>query len=265
MKQLLKNLFRSFGFDIVKYSKDAVAERKSVRTNSVSLYETATGRFYLPDDAHEDVVVQAIKNNEIFEKIIVDTAAEYIKKDTVVLDVGANFGQMSILFSQLVGEKGRVYSFDADDFVFDILKKNIKANNKEDRITPIFGAVYFKDNETLIFPVQDFDKFGSYGSYGIDYSAKSGREVKTVTIDSLQINDPISFMKIDIQGSDLLAMKGAVKTIEKHKMPILFEYEYQLEEDSNLSFQEYVDFVQSINYRFDKVINGVNFLIKPKQ
>jgi FkbM family methyltransferase len=171
---------------------------------------------------------------------------------------------MSILFSNLVSENGKVYAFEADDFIFDVLIKNISANNKAGKILPHFGAVYNVDNEILIFPEQDFERFETYGSYGIDYSSnKSGRQVNSFTIDSLNIQEPISFMKIDIQGGDLQDMQGAIKTIEKNKMPILFEYEYVFEEEYNLSFQDYVDFVKSINYKFSKNINGQNYLIIP--
>jgi len=142
-----------------------------------------------------------------------------------VLDVGANFGQMSVLFSNLAGDDGTVHSFEADDFVYDIFKRNIDANDKVGRIIPHFGAVHNADNETLIFPVQDFQEFGTYGSYGIDYNAAEGRKVQSLTIDSLNIAGPISFMKIDIQGGDLQGMQGAVKTIHRNRMPILFEDE----------------------------------------
>ena len=69
-----------------------------------------------------------IKANRIFDREVMEVARLHANPDTAVLDVGANFGQMSILFSNLVGEHGKVYSFDADDFVFSILKKNIDAN-----------------------------------------------------------------------------------------------------------------------------------------
>lgn len=53
-----------------------------------------------------------------------------------------------------VGEHGKVYSFDADDVVFSILKKNIDANNRQQRIVPIFGAVHDVPDQTLYLPVQ---------------------------------------------------------------------------------------------------------------
>ena len=260
MKKIIKSIFHNLGFEISKYQKP----QKSKRTNNLTFHKTVTGNYYLPTDAYEDVVANTIKNNQIYEKEVIDLASKYIKPNTTVLDVGANFGQMSILFSNMVGENGKVHSFDADNWVYGIFIKNIEANNKIGKIIPHFGAVHNVDGETLIFPEQDFEEFGAYGSYGIDYNAKKGREVKSITIDGLKIEGPISFMKIDIQGGDLQAMQGAVKTIEKNKMPILFEYEYHFEDRFNMCFQDYIDFVQNINYKFHKVISGHNFLIIPK-
>ena len=39
-------------------------------------------------------------------------------------------------------------------------------------------------------------------------------------------------MKIDVQGYDLDVLKGSEKTILKHKMPIIFEYEEKFEKNS---------------------------------
>src|SRR5688572_14163924 len=132
---IVKKILRQFGWDIVRFQNtNIVAEVKSVRTKSLTEHKTMTGTYFLPTDAKADVVAKAIINNEIFEREVVELASKYIRKGTAVLDLGSNFGQMSILFSNLVGEDGHVYSFDADDFVFEILKKNIAANNKQKNI-----------------------------------------------------------------------------------------------------------------------------------
>jgi FkbM family methyltransferase len=258
VKKIVRKFVNSLGYDIVKISPS-----QTVRTKNLTLYKTATGNFYLPTDAKGDIVAQTIIQNNVFDNEVVDLAMRHIRKGTTVLDIGANFGQMSVLFSGFTGEQGKVYSFDADDFVFDILKKNIEVNGKTN-IIPIFGAVHSVSNEILYFPEQDFIDYKAYGAYGVDYNASSGRKVKSLTIDDLNIEDEISFMKIDIQGGDLQAMEGAKKTIGKNKMPIIFEYEYHFEEKFSMNFQQYVDFVSSINYKFEKVINGHNFLILPK-
>jgi FkbM family methyltransferase len=261
MKKLIKGIFRRFGVDVVKYQAPPV---KSIRTRALSYFETATGNYYLPRDAQADQIAAEIRAGRIFDEEIVNLGKQYAKPGTAVLDVGANFGQMTILFSNIVGDRGKVYSFDADDFVFEILTKNIAANGRAGRIVPVFGAVHNVPDQTLYFPVQDFVRFPTYGSYGIDYSGTKGRPVPSITIDSLNIAEPISFMKVDVQGGDLQAMQGARGTIAKNRMPIVFEYEYQLEAQYKLSFQDYVDFVSQIGYRFESVINGYNYLIVPK-
>ncbi len=265
----INRILRKFGYTIERVNRGAYVKndsslRKSVKTERLVYHETPTGNYYLPADAVQDIVANTIIRGGIFEEEIVNLAEKYIKPGTVVLDVGSNFGQMALLYARMVGEEGEVYAFEADDFVFEILKKNIAANNMLERIKPVFGAVHNKTHEKLIYPEQDFVRFGSYGSYGIDYNAKEGREVETITIDSMHLEEPISFMKIDIQGGDLFAIQGAVETIKKHKMPILFEYEYRFEDEYDMSFQDYVDLVSRIDYRFEKVINGHNYLIIPK-
>ena len=262
-KSAIHNLFRKIGYDIVYYSKP---RRQSTNMNQLSYYETETGNYFLPTNAVNDIIANAIINNKIFEKEVVDIAKEYIKPGTCVLDVGSNYGQMAIQFAKLCGNKGKVYAFDVNDFLYDIIIKNIDANNLTQNIKPIHGAVHNVLNDELIFPIPDLNQqnhFKSYGSFGIDYNAKVGPKVRTITIDSLKIDEPISFMKIDIEGGDLYAMQGAINTIEKNKMPIIFEYDYFIEDVYGMCFQDYIDFVNSINYRFEKV-RGHNYLIVSK-
>ncbi len=260
MKKFIISTMRKLGYDLVKYGSPT----RSRRTKKLTFYETKTGNYFLPTDAVNDAIAAAIKNNNVYDKEVVDIASKYIKPGTTVLDLGSNFGQMSIIFSNLVKSGGKVHSFEADNWVYKILIKNINANKKENIIIPHFGAVHNVSNKILYYPVQNFKKYESYGSYGIDYTKKRGRKVKSLTVDSLNIKESISFMKIDIEGGDLKAMQGARKIILKNKMPIIFEYSNVVEDKYGLCFQDYIDFVQKINYRFSKVINDCNFLILPK-
>ena len=161
---------------------------------------------------------------------------------------------MSVLFSRFVGAGGQVHSFEADPFVYELLQKTLAANNCQN-VTAHLGAVYDRPNQQLFYPVQDFKRFRAYGSYGIDPNANcgpNGRNSQRSTASTS--NTPISFMKVDIQGSDLFALRGAVETIKRHRMPIIFEFEQPFQAEFRTSFQDYVDFVNSISYRFEKVV-----------
>lgn len=85
-----------------------------------------------------------------------------------------------------------------------------------------------------------------------------------MTIDDLAIEEPVSFMKVDVQGCDLFAMQGAVRTIAKYKMPILFEFEQQFQDQYGTDFEDYVSLVHSIGYRFAETVMGINYLILPR-
>jgi len=178
IKKTLKKVIRKLGYDIIRYSN-----KKTRISKKLQLFNTINGKYYLPADAHQDIIAEAIKNDKIFDEEVYQVSKKYIKRGTVVLDVGSNFGQLAILFAGLVGEGGKVYAFDADDFIFEILKKNIELNNLSDIIYPVFGAVHDRSEEILYFPEQDFKRFNTYGSYGFDFNAVTGRKVESITID----------------------------------------------------------------------------------
>jgi FkbM family methyltransferase len=148
--------------------------------------------------------------------------------------------------------------------VFTLLQKNLGENRCEN-VKAYFNAVYDQNEVELFFPVPDLKKFPCYGSYGIEPNAKAGKVVKSLTIESLQFTSHINFMKVDVQGSDLAAMKGAVETIRAHQMPIIFEYEEQFQNEFGTSFQDYVEFVDGIGYSFIETVDNINYLITPKQ
>lgn len=277
--QVMKLKKPNFMFDIIKRNQVKKIVRRLLakkeendslnvenrQEDGLDLVETATGRYYLPSHAKNDVIANSIKSNQIFDINIVETAKLFITPGSIVLDVGANYGQMSIIFSKLVGLHGSIYSFEANSFVYEILQKNIVANDVKN-IKPIYGAVYNESNKELNFPTPDLKRFGTYGSYGIDYLNKSEnkKSVSTIKIDDIYFDKAVSFMKIDVQGGDLFVMEGAIETIKRFRMPIIFEFEYQFQDELNLNFQEYIDFVNKIDYKFTRVIDGYNYLIQPR-
>lgn len=265
IKDILRNLAEKAGYDFIKNSNFDYG-KKFIKKSSVpnlDYFETPIGNYYLPQKNKGDIVAQKMKEGNLFEPFIIDVAKKYIKKGTSVLDIGANYGQMSIEFSKLVSDTGSVYAFEAQEIVFNILSENLKANGSKN-VKTFFNAVYDKQDIELFFPEPDFVRFSSYGSYGIDPNAKTGKKVKSITIDSIEFEQPVSFMKIDIQGSDLFALQGAVKTIEKYKMPVIFEYEEQFQHEFGTSFQDYVTFVNDIGYKFLQTVQHINYLIVPK-
>lgn len=233
-------------------------------TRPVSYHETALGNYYLPYRAPNDVISRYIRAGRVFEPLVFETARQCIRPGTVVLDVGANYGQMTILFSDLAGPDGMVFSFEAQEYCFAILQKNIRANYREN-VRAIYGAVLDGSREEVSFAEPGFKEVPNYGSHtlGLEPDDLKEHAVKTLTIDGLQIERPISFFKVDVQGGDLLVLRGGRETILRHQMPILFEYEEQFQKEFGTTFEDYIDFIRSINYRVEEVVDGINYLIVP--
>jgi FkbM family methyltransferase len=229
----------------------------------LNLFVTPIGTYFLPSDAPDDIIIRRMKAGQVFEREVIESLRPYVADSSAVVDVGANLGQMTLLFSEMVGAAGHVYSLEADEYVFHVLTKNIAANAKTN-VTPVWAAVYDTCGKMVFYPVQDFQRFGSYGSYGIDPNATDGRGIATITIDSLKIEHPISLIKVDIQGSDLFALRGARETIQQHQPTIIFEFEQQFQAEFGTSLDDYMEFVKSINYKVEKMINGINYLIVPQ-
>jgi FkbM family methyltransferase len=232
--------------------------------NPVSYHETALGNYYVPCAAPNDIISHCMRAGRVFEPLVLETARQCIRRGTVVLDVGACFGQMAILFSHLAGDSGMVFSFEAQEYCFAILQRNIRANYREN-VRAIFGAVMDGSRDEVSFPAPDFHRFPTYGAYALKLESDNSKEhaVRTLTIDELQIDRPISFFKIDTQGCDLFVLRGARETILRHQMPILFEYEQEFQSEFGTTFEDYLDFVESINYRIKEVVDRINYLIVP--
>jgi FkbM family methyltransferase len=265
MRKAIRNFLNKFNYDITKVYYNG-SEKYKINSNEkgLNLYDTPTGKYYLPALLKKDLVANFIKRGLIYDEDIIELIKKNIIPNSSFLDVGANYGQMSVLMSKFIENNGngKVYSFEAEPFVGEVLQKNVGINNCKN-IEIVLGAVHNKSGEKLIFPEPDFKRFDSYGSYGIDPLALNGRTVETLTIDSLNIQEKVSFIKVDIQGSDLFALQGAKETILKNKPVILFEFEEQFQKEFKTSFNDYVEFVESIDYKFIEIISLVNYLIVP--
>jgi FkbM family methyltransferase len=131
---------------------------------------------------------------------------EPVKGDYLV-DGGACLGDTAIVFANKVGSEGCVYSFDPIWDHLQVLDYNAKQNsNLNIKIMP--------------YGLSDFDFFCEplrLNSYDPGFKA-IGNDLPMRTIDSLVIDgeiERVDFLKLDVEGAELAALKGAGGTIRK--------------------------------------------------
>jgi FkbM family methyltransferase len=172
-----------------------------------------------------------------------------VKKSDVVIDIGANVGNVSLGFSKLVGETGKIYSFEPDPLNFKRFKKNVDLN-------------HFKNIETLNFGLGN--KKGSFSivvhdelNRGMNRLVENAPSENTVLCEVLVLDDFISqnkvnkvdLIKIDVEGFEKKVLEGAYETL-KFQRPILFiELDDNNLKDQGSSARDLIKYLEELKYR----------------
>jgi len=185
---------------------------------------------------------------------------QYVPPNTNIIDVGANVGYFSIQFAKWVSGAGRVIAIEPEQANFDTLVGALKQKHIT-CVDPILAAAV--DHNGVAFlqlnPLNPADH--RIGSTGI--------QIPALTLDSLASSGnqlPVSFIKIDVQGAELMVLKGATEILH-HWHPVLF---IEIDEPSlnNLgtSSEELIDFIFSFGYSMHAVTShGVSSALSKSQ
>ena len=164
-------------------------------------------------------------SNEFIDDCLYQRAGCYIKKNDVVLDLGANIG----IFSRFASDAGarKIYSFEPIAENFELLMLNRPANCEAHRI-----AASNVDNASINMA---YDPKAPGGSSFIHKVGKE-QKVMTMTVNTL-INSGVieqpNFIKMDIEGAEALAFEGISDEVLRKTRCIAMEmHENVLNEES---------------------------------
>ena len=163
-----------------------------------------------------------------------------------IIDAGANFGMYSILFAKL-NIKNQVYSIEPFKEYNKIILHNSKLNNlKNIKII----------NKVLSDKIAKYKLNKNLGNTSASITRKFNKAsyigVKSITIDRLVKTNKIKkidFIKLDVEGAELMALQGGKKSIKNFKPKIALEC------SSKKEFYEINKFLMEFNYKpfsFDK-------------
>jgi FkbM family methyltransferase len=183
---------------------------------------------------------------------------QYINKNSIVLDIGANIGTHSLYFSNI---SKKVYAFEAQRILFYHLCANIFLNQRTN-IYAFNNVVY--DKKSLFSLTENTPNYFSnhasaclgFSEINTDNTHDDKDIVNSIRIDDINF-ESVDFIKIDAQGSDLICMRGAVNTIKKFKPIITFEIENKnLLNVHGISHQDHFDFLDDIGYGYKHISYG---------
>lgn len=160
-----------------------------------------------------------------YESDLLKAASAFIGSNTVVFDVGANIGLITLaLLAQY--PRALFHCFEPSPYPYKYFSKTIKENNLGKNIILNKLALYSKKGR-LSFSVHNIkDALGD----GILDTGRAGKSkkiyVRATTLDDyVKINKiaRIDMVKIDVEGGELSVLKGGSKSLIKFRPVLLFE------------------------------------------
>jgi len=262
IKKVVKKLFRCLGFTISRY------ERSDALDYFLSLY---------PHCKHKDGFVYNVYGNMLYQNVTdhvnyrglkqeqnlkdygsheSDEAAviiNRIKPGMTVIDVGANIGLYTFLLARLVGNEGKVISFEPGPLSFSLLKANLIVNGfknvtlENKAVTAKTQIEYYYSNQTI--------ESGSTVTTLLkpDFGHPRERiEVETVSLDDYMSgnNYKIDYIKIDVEGGEYSALKGMTNLLKSNPGIFLtIEYAPYLPLWADIDLQIFLDFVRTFGFK----------------
>ncbi len=214
-----------------EYFKKSWARKKARRITRE--YPAEVVSFELPVEGK--VEFANWKNPLVWERIInqemMDFYGKFIKKDSFVIDIGANIGDTTVPMALVAGNTGLTLAFEPNPLIFKILQVNSKLNKEKTNIIPLPFAI--ADSEEEFFYISSEASF-SNGGISKEISKKHGKFVYKEKVKAIMLEDylkknysewlsKLSFIKIDTEGYDKEIIKTISNLIKTFKPVIVAE------------------------------------------
>ena len=160
----------------------------------------------------------------------------------IAYDIGANLGQYTLHLSRLCD---KVYAFEPDPRSLKLLNKNVKINKLKNVSISTYAVTNFVSSAKMCL-----DKKPNLSRLG-----DGNKMVDTTLIDLCGLMPP-DFIKMDIEGGEANALKGAMKTLKEAKqMKLLIEVHPQYYSKEN-DFRKVLEDILKLGYKFKYVVNA---------
>ena len=202
----------------------------------------------------DDYIGQRIIKKGIYEGILLQFVTGILNKMShpVVLDIGANIGNHSLVFSKF---SAKVVSFEPLPDIFAILSVNVDQNSI-DNVACINSALSNEEGSATIYRLAG----GNVGASSLDKRSENSEPFNV----TLQLGDnavrelhlpSVDLIKIDVEGHELSALQGLQSTIKQYRPYIVMEWEDPLSIERLVSanileelFHDYTVYVLGSNY-----------------
>lgn len=218
------------------------------------------------DKNSDKSIASSILTNGYYEKETYNEIRNNLFDGAVFIDGGANIGFYSILSSKFVGLKGNVISFEPTSSCYKNLIRNIKINNIKNIFTEK-KAISNKNKKVLFKINKSSEENAIIKKTNLNKNnIKDTIQVQSISIDSYckkKKIKKIDLIKLDIEGQELEAIKGAKKIIENNKnIKIIFELNIAQNKKGILRAKKIFKELKNLNFNSFKLLLTPPIVIK---
>ncbi len=184
---------------------------------------------------------------------------KFLKKGDVFIDVGANIGTWTLFAWSKVGNVGKVFSYEPHPTTYKYLRGNVLLNQACS--IRIENCGIGNKEGTLYFTNSLDDQNHITGESEIDSIQIPVKKLD----DLLELENKIKVLKIDVEGYELFALQGALKTLGKTEVLIFESWEVS-QSKYKYTTPELVSFIQNCGFKIYRMgDNGIFTLIENKE
>jgi FkbM family methyltransferase len=193
------------------------------------------------------------------EADILPVFRSFLQPESVVLDIGANFGLYTATSASFVKNHGRLYSFEANPHTFDLLRRTLYANRLMQRPNVIAVNALIGEcagRRTLHYLPQFLG-----GATATDVS-HWGAEKRSVEIDMIMIDEflpeglPVDLVKIDVEGHEPFVIRGMQKTIRRSPNIRIFVEFVEAFLAHTVSAEQFAEEIDRLGLRICRILPG---------
>jgi FkbM family methyltransferase len=175
-----------------------------------------------------------------------------LRPGMIFVDVGAHIGLHTVRAASLVGDSGRVYSFEPAPRLFDILTANIVLNGLGGRVVTERKAVSQSSGRSRFILKQ---QTGLNTLFGQHESGDNIIEVDTVSLDeALHTLPRIDMVKIDAEGAEAAILRGMTRLLTVHpNMQLVIEFAPSLLRRAGAEPLEFASELNRSGFRFSRI------------
>ena len=187
-----------------------------------------------------------------FETAETQFVQRFLRPGMTVLDLGAHHGLYTLLASKLVGRKGRVIAFEPSPKERKRLAKHIWLNGA-DNVRVEAQALGAESGEADLFLADGANDWCN----SLRRPAESAGQ--TVRVQVRRLDDVVSqlglsrldFIKMDVEGAELDALRGATRILSGAARPVVLAEVYDIRTGPwGYAAREIVRFLAALNYRW---------------